>query len=84
MFFMYIFLPPVLKQIVRDANGNEVRGRFDNVKLFEVNYDGWEGMGVAMEYNHKEDRMRYYRFGEGQRWQDNENAFCAQFAHDNS
>lgn len=82
-FYMYILKPQCSKQIHRDAEGNQLKESFTSIRFWEIDYDGWENMGLAMASDNK-NILRYFMFGEKIRWTKNENAFAAQFAGDNS
>jgi len=81
-FFMYILKPQCSKQIHEDADGNQLEEKFFQIRFWEISYPNWENMGVAMA--EEKYTMRYFIFGERERWIKNENAFAAQFAGDNS
>lgn len=82
IFFMYILKAQISKFVCRDHNGDDLSESFSSIRFWEIDYPGWEGMGIAMAY--KKDKMRYFRFGEDDRWIKNENKFATQFARDNS
>lgn len=88
-FFSYIFKEPESRQMHYDHEGNKIPYN-GNTKLFEVAYSDWENMGVAMRWEYEagkfyeDGQMKYFRFGEDERWAINESRFAAQFAGDNS
>lgn len=85
--FCYIFKKHIMRQMHYDHEKNKIPYK-GNTLLFEVSYTDWENMGVAMRFEYDKDydkgQMKYFRFGEDERWEINERKFAAQFAGDNS
>jgi hypothetical protein len=83
LFFHYIYKKPEFRQIFYNQEKSSMGGVYD-AKLFEVEYDGWENMGVAIIDDFKAKKMKFYKFGTEERWKKNEGRFSSQFAGDNS
>jgi hypothetical protein len=84
VFFIYIFKKPEHRQIFEDADGNKLnKNSLLFVKVFECGYSTWTGLGVAMVWYGDND-IRYYKYGDPQRWKDEEHLFVCQFLGDNS
>jgi hypothetical protein len=83
LFFLYIKKHPVHRQIIRDISGEDLSYTGSSC-LFELAYKGCEGLGVAIAQSKDRDQLRFFKFGDMQRWHKFEQGFAAQFAGDNS
>jgi len=83
LFLMYIFKDCISKQVRRDWKGNVVMYTGDS-RWWEIQYDGWEGLGVGFSYDFSKKKPVYYRFGMDEQWDVKQQRFAAQFAGDNS
>lgn len=81
-FFQYLFKPQESRQMFYDTEDKKLPSPVHQVRLFEIAYHGWEGLGVAIACIDKE--IRFFKYGDPDRWKDNFNRFAAQFAGDNS
>lgn len=85
LFFHYCFKPPVYKQIYNDAEGNKLPSALHGTKFFEIEYESWKGMGVAMNFDYPNNKMRYFRYGATpEMWNKKAGEFASQFRGDNS
>lgn len=85
LFFHYCFKPPIYKQLRNDSDGNNLKNIIGGTHLFEIEYDTWKGMGVAMSFDYQNSKMRYFRYGATpEMWNKKAGEFASQFRGDNS
>lgn len=79
-FFHYVFK----KRELRQPTDRVLPPELGNLYLFEIDYNDWEGLGVAMAHDFWGKKVHYFIYGDPERWKINEGKFAAQFAGDNS
>ena len=52
-FFQYIFKEPESRQMFYNTKDEKLKESLTRVKLFEIAYEGWEGLGVAIAWTKK-------------------------------
>mgnify|MGYP001561541204 FL=1 len=77
-FFQYIFKEPESRQMFYDSKDKKLKESITRVKLFEVSYFDWKGLGVAIA--HTREGVRFFKYGNPRKWKVNQSKFAAQFA----
>ncbi len=81
LFFMYIFKPHEYRQL---RYTDTLMGGLNNTKLYEIQYEGWEDLGVAIADDWKASKLKFYKFGNPELWSIRTAEFAQQFSGDNS
>lgn len=87
-YFHYCLKKAEYRQIKSDPN-NIMSGLL-SARLYELEYASADGLGVAIVNDWLAARtdetkvIRYYRFGDPEKWEKFRSRFASQFAHDNS
>lgn len=86
IFFCYITKEKEFRQLFWDGNRRLTveEGAGNNTFLFEISYKSWEGLGVAMQMDNRANKIRFFQYGDPEKWRIESARFAAQFAGDNS
>lgn len=89
-FFQYILKEYKFRQFYYDQEGNRLKHMVE-AKLFDVAYNGWEGLGYAITHEWvkvkgkgEKVKILFYKYGDPEVWQRNIDDFNVQFRGDNS